>query len=424
MMKKLCLILMILCVINLWAASTKVDVPQEFDSEVRLDSWDFNPNINDLSIMDGYEIDLITTSKGYPVFSWFGHTGLRVTYPDGRKYIFDYGVFAFDDDFYLNFAMGRLWYSVYAQPDRYALIENNNDLRTTSFIRLNLSPQKKMAIINFLSDNIQEGKSHYLYHYYLDNCATRIRDIINYATDGKLKTWAQGIETNNSFRTEAGRCLEVNPFWDFLLNFLQSGQIDKPNTLWEDLFLPQNLEDAILEFDGGSLVKETGFLVDNRVRDDKVQTLLVYDKFKELLVPCLISLALCALLSVFALTGKKLAYKAVSCTFFFIFGLMSLVLTFMAIFTDHSVTWYNENIIFINPLLLYFGISTITSKDLRKNQKRERVLLILSFALILCKIILPKVFIQDNLQQLLTVVPIYLVKTLVPFKQRSSRFRK
>jgi hypothetical protein len=45
-----------------------------------------------------------------------------------------------------------------------------------------------------------------------------------------------------------GRYTRTNPAIEWILDFLQSGSIDKPITLWDAMFLPQIFESALLGF--------------------------------------------------------------------------------------------------------------------------------------------------------------------------------
>lgn len=418
MKKAFFLFLVAVCCLSLSAVSLKsTEGSNSFDSEVMLGGWDFSPSVSDAEDLDSYHIDLVTTTKGDDVYSWFGHSGLMITYPDGRQILFDYGLFAFDDDFYGNFAMGRLWYSVSASYARYHISDAQAENRTVSYVRLKLSPEKKKAVINFLANNVQPENSHYLYHYYLDNCATRIRDIINYAVDGQLKTWSE-VQAGTTFRKEADRCLSVNAFWDYLLNFLQSGQIDQPISLWDEMFLPAVLEKAVIDF---GLSEEQGVLVDNTATETRMPSYDTFNLQAHLLIPVLVSLFLCALLVLFARKGWRVAYGTLSFVIYLVLGLLGCLLFFMSLFTNHSVTWFNENLLFVNPVLLVFAFSNLRfarkkTKTFASLRKQDQFLMIICGILVLLKFIFPKVFCQYNIQQLLTIVPIYAIKAFVRFK--------
>lgn len=412
------LILLSIIALNAYGASMKpARELQSFDSEVMLSSWDFSPELSDPDVLDEYSVYLVTTTKGDPVFTWFGHTGLMVEYPDGKRVNFDYGLFSYSDDFYANFAMGRLWYGVNASYEESEIRQYDSENRSMRYVKLNLSREKKAAVINFLAYNVRPENSNYLYHYYLDNCSTRIRDIINYATDGELRKWAKA-QPSTSFRKEASRALCVDAFWDYLLNFLQSGRIDKPITLWDQMFLPDVLEKAVKDF---GLVQEEGMILDNTATDHRPATAEHYSFFRELLVPGLVSLSLCLLFALSASKGWRKVYGIAGFIVYLILGLISSLLLFMCVFSNHDVTWFNENLIFVNPILLVSAVMNLVFASKRSMpchvlDKMDCFMLILSGLLIALKLILPRSFYQSNGLQLLTIVPIYAVRFLVPFK--------
>ena len=85
----------------------------------------------------------------------------------------------------------------------------------------------------------------------------------------------------------------------------------------------------------------------------------------------------------------------------------------MLLFSYHDVTYYNENIIFVNPFLGYLALMSLLA--LFGNKKAERgfkkgnsFLLVLTISFIVVKTLLPNYFYQQNWQIILTMVPLYL----------------
>ena len=59
--------------------------------------------------------------------------------------------------------------------------------RTILFHELNLPESKKVILAKQLAWEVLPENSQYLYHHYNDNCATRLRDLIDQAVDGQFK---------------------------------------------------------------------------------------------------------------------------------------------------------------------------------------------------------------------------------------------
>ena len=367
---------------------------------------------------DGYEdfwdkctISLLTVSQGGPIYSWFGHSAFLITTPDRRDITYDYGTFSFnDDDFVVNFAFGRLWFLCHSSYAEYQLEGLEEDGRSVTRVVLPLTWEQKKAVIGFLNENVQAENRTYLYHHYKDNCATRLRDIIDYTTDGDFRRWAES-QPGHTFRQQASRALSRNPFMLWLLDFLQSGQIDKPATLWDEMFLPGNLEKAVMEY----------YHLDNElVVDNESNYPAVPDKPKSnILFSVLFGLVLGGISAAFLLTGKEKGYFIYSGIIDVILGILGSFLFFLIFFSNHDVTWFNENILFVNPLL--FVLAVLAFRKSRKVELFSRIILAVIFLLCILKIVLHSVFIQANWTAIIVMVLIHLPGCLIGLLSRKRQ---
>jgi hypothetical protein len=420
-------------------------MPQNFPSdpyrsEALLEQTDFfSPDSReDGDDVDFLEISLVTMGRGDPLYVWFGHTALVVTHTvTNRSVMYDYGIFSFSDDFYRTFALGRLFYEVWttSAPARYDLAREED--RTITSLSLSLAPDVKKALVQFLNYNIQEPQNTYLYHHYRENCSTRIRDILNAATDGQLKTWATAIGAQATIRQLVNRHTYSDPLIYWVLNFLQSGCIDSPASLWEAMFLPAVLEEAVAEFSytdrNGTVTalaesEETLYTATAGIRaETATENISLTGKF------ALIALA-AALLSI--MSGRlmpKSRFTTIRRTGMFVYGLFTLswtlaggllatLLLFMMAFSSHDVTYFNENIVFVSPWLLIMSVQII--RGLRGNQtamsrfrRANTALAILALALVVMKGVLNQVLIQDNWLILVTMVPLYVANSTIDFER-------
>ena len=358
--KKLVSSILILLIITwtLFGVSLKnKDEENLFDSIPMLDAYyDDNLEESEVSFWDSCNVSLITISKGKPLYSWFGHTGLLVESPMGDIF-FDYGTFSFSaDNFIGNFIMGRLWFCCNAGYFDYDLAVTEQEGRGLTKIELPLDVSQKKAVINFLQTNAKQENRTYLYHHYNDNCATRIRDIINYTTHGVFKEWAQAQE-GLTFRQEASRSLAQNRIVLWVLNCLQSGNIDKKASLWDQMFMPEILQKAVAAFytlEPENVIEESGKYQGSPSKPQN-----------NVLFSVVMALVLCLVSFTFYKKGHEKSFFIYSAIVDIVFGLVGCVLFFMMFFTNHDVTWFNENILFLNPLLLATGFLSIiaASKD-------------------------------------------------------------
>lgn len=348
-------------------------------------------------------ISLVTITKGDPIYEWFGHSAISVAVPGSESITYNYGYFSFSDGFYVNFAMGRLYYLCDANYTRYEIMNAHYYGRTLTETPLNLTPEQKKAVVQYLVFNSTPPNNTYLYHYYADNCATRVRDIIDYATGGQFKAWAKEIK-GQSYRKNNSRSLAYSLFWNWLLDFLEGDYLDNDDaTLWEEMYLPHKLQQAVLDYPG-DLADTVVYRTDYRSTDPRKPDFEEPQSYTLKLL--LISLAFCAVLFV---TYRKVPviYKIASCFVFVVLGLVGSLLLFMMIFTTHDVTWNNENIFFINPLLLVAGIMSVKAGKHRTGLKRIWLILLSAvLLLVVFKALLPGVFNQNNWSIIIPFIPI------------------
>lgn len=398
----------LLCVVALSSSVYAVSVKNTtqvniFDSIPMLEAY-YDPSLEGTNedFWDSCKISLVTIGEGKPLYSWFGHSALLVEAPNYPAYVYDYGSFSFDEDsFYKNFAMGRLWFCCSVSYATYELAYLESTGRSYHAVELNLSASQKKAIINFLNINASEENRIYLYNHYTDNCATRLRDIINYATDGSFQAWATEIE-GRTFRQLASSALSKNRPVQWVLEFLQSGKIDGSATLWDEMFLPSILEKAVIQYG-----MQSG-LVQSDISDYSPSEV---EPKNNILFSVIVGLSL-GILSILLLlwSNHRGIYKGFTFTVNLIFGLLGSLLMFMMFFTNHNVTWYNENILFINPVLLVMAIMSLRHKP-KKLAPVYKVLLGIMAVLVVLKLVLPSVFLQDNWCVFLMIAPYYLANT-------------
>ncbi len=422
-----------------------MQVEDPFSSQLLLEQRNFSYEIDDAtrSAADTLQISLATMGKGDPLYVWFGHSGLVITDSrSGRSVMYDYGIFSFDDNFYQTFALGRLYYEVWATSAqaRYDLAREED--RTVTVVTLELPPSAKLELLNFLNFNIAPENKTYLYHHYEENCSTRIRDILDKAVDGQLKAWATAIPLDMTIRDLVSLHTASSPLIDWTLNFLQSGTIDHPITLWEAMFLPEILERALLEF---SYTRNDGAvipIVSNReiihTASEGIRTPVAEKKVPVARYAFLVSLGV-ALLSI--LTGRimresrfrtiramgKGVYGTITVLWTAAVGILSALLVFMMLASSHDVTYFNENILIATPWLLVMSVQALrgtlgNSTSERRFRRANTICALAVVTLIILKAVLFDVLTQDNWQIILTLLPLYSANSSIPFERIVSHF--
>jgi len=306
-------------------------------------------------------VKLVTVEPGTPLYSWWGHTALIVEDPRlGVSRFYNYGLFSIQkEDFVQNFIQGRLWFEVGASPTERELRAYRADNRTVRIQTLDLAPERRLQLAVFLEDNILPENRVYLYDHYRDNCATRVRDLLDRVLDGQLAAAGQA-PGSGSLRWQTRRFTAGHPVMNWLLMYLMSGGIDRPIRRWEEMFLPMELERnaaglRYLDPQGRerALVagQETWFQAGGRTP--------VPERPPSYLPPAL-GLGLLLGLASAGLgwwrarggTAGQALSGAWEAALGFSIGLIGTILAYMSLFTDHTVTYGNRNLFLANPLHL------------------------------------------------------------------------
>jgi len=369
-------------------------------------------------------IKLVTIDPGNEVTMWWGHTGIIVENRNLQAAAFyNYGLFSFDqENFMLNFAQGRLIFWVGVWDAELALEFYKSLDRTIRIQTLDLPPEKKRQMAFLLAENVLPQNREYLYDHYFDNCATRVRDIFNQLLDGQFFESTK-IPGRMTLR-EHTRChTHRNYFMDWLLMFLMNDSIDKPIKKWDEMFLPTELEMNI----GNMMYTDSSGISYQLVSNTSTyyQAKNAYqvpvNAPKHWLAALLAGLLLSGLFLLFSFSynkGSRIGKYVFGVYHIFlglILGIPGFALFVMSLFTDHIVTYYNENLLLANPLTLLlliagYGILRQKISILKYMPIFTTVLLFLAIILLILKLF--PVFDQDNILAIVSILPTLIALTI------------
>lgn len=291
---------------------------------------------------------VITCGPGNDFYTTFGHSALRITdTARGIDLVYNYGTFDFDTPhFYWTFAKGKLDYCLARSSFDHFLAVYSFEQRFMYEQRLNLTPQELNNLFVMLEWNYLPENRYYRYDLLLDNCATRVRDMVEAAV-GKKSIGIDDWE-DHSYRywlhdATAGGRLE---WWTFGIDMLLGLPTDHVCSQSEAMFYPL----AMMWMYNNTMLDATEPLVfpTEQLLEDTRPSL--HRSFPPLVVFALIFIA------VTLLTWKHLWPKWADRVLFVLAGLVGCFLIFMWTGTDHFCTKWNLNILWASPFFLLIAI--------------------------------------------------------------------
>lgn len=291
------------------------------------------------------EASLIIVGPGDPLYTYWGHIGIAI----GEDF-YDFGNFSFhSDNFYSDFAMGRMLYLGMQTPTNLFLSYSMTEDRDLYVYPLNLGREELDLLNSRLEEWMLPENREYLYDYFLNNCSTIIRDILNEVTGGALKnesTEWQGVSFRHYARTGAHQSFGA----EVLLHYLLGPAQDKPLDGWELMFLPQAVAD---------IAQKTEYRgADGRMRVLAGNPVILKESTREpvpsqphTLWPWLLLIGLltsagyivAAILDEQKVKGRLIG-RIYRTLLVLGVGLPGSVLAFLMLFTDHAASYSNLNI--------------------------------------------------------------------------------
>ena len=309
-------------------------------------------------------VSLLTCTPGDEVYSTFGHSALRIIDSSSvTDIVFNYGTFNFDDPgFYTKFIRGKLLYFV--STDRFEDFKSQYETTNRGITEqvLNFNAAEKLAIEQFLYHNLKEENKFYLYDFFLDNCTTRLRDIIvqhktNYPP---LKAV---IPKGTRFRQAIHEYLDKNgKDWSKLaIDLLLGAPTDAVMTTEQTQFLPDILMKAL-----DSSNQQNHLVISSK----QVYPFIANNNKQPFFTPLLIFSFLLISIVLLSLSANKKAIAFINSfdgLLFFITGALGFLFVFMWAFSDHSMVKNNYNLIWAWPIHLIFSFFVSSKKQWVKN---------------------------------------------------------
>jgi hypothetical protein len=295
----------------------------------------------------------------HPFFK-FGHNAIWIQDRVARTdRVYNFGTFRFDSAKLLpEFIRGRLTYWLSVSTVQRTLAGYGAENRTVEVQELDLDPAARLALRDRLEENALPENRAYKYDYFLDNCSTRVRDAIDAATGGRLRTSAQG-PARLTLRGQALR-LTADYIPEYLGLYIVLGpSTDRAVDRWAEMFIPQELERGLRAV---SLPGPNGQGTRPLVKAQ--QTLFHAKRAPPLEQPperavTMLLAGIAASLFFFAFGGLAAGQGAARVVFGVVISIWGLVVGFIGCFllliwagTDHVVAYRNQNIFQFAPFAI------------------------------------------------------------------------
>ncbi len=297
------------------------------------------------------QISLLTCTPGKELYATFGHSAIRVIDSNSvTDLVYNYGTFDFNDpNFYTKFVKGQLNYYLSVEYFTNFKFDYQAENRGITEQILNLSAADKIKLRSALNENLKEENRFYLYDFFLDNCTTRLRDLIFTASPPQQALPAP-MPLNYTFRNAIHQYLDGQQnYWSKLgIDLLLGRPTDAVMTIKQQEFLPDNLMMALGKIEKPILVKSTTNLYIVNSAASKNQWFTPQICFWSLLI-------------IFVLLGisKNKTLQKINTILdgmlFLICGLLGILFLFMWWGTDHSMTKENFNLLWALPTHFIFA---------------------------------------------------------------------
>ena len=309
------------------------------------------------SLSDSATASLLTCGAGDEFYTAFGHTALRICDPSQNlDVVYNYGTFDFDEPlFYLKFARGKLNYRLARCSFERFLLDYAYERRSVYEQPLVATPDEVQRLYDALENNYKPENRYYQYDFFRDNCATRVRDMIEECIPILSHEPATIPHSNLSFRDLIYPYCEPDRLWGRLgVDILLGARCDLSVEERDYMFIPFHLRDAV-----DSLCRRD----DGRQLASTTRQLLTEQRptTRRGISPTMLFWILAAVVTLVT-TGSFIRnhglqrWKVFDTILFSLVAGVGLLLLFMWFCTDHYCTKWNLNLLWANPFLLWLAV--------------------------------------------------------------------
>lgn len=310
---------------------------------------------------DSIVISILTMGPGEEVFERFGHQSIRIhDLSTGFDAAYNWGMFDFDQPHFLvRFLTGETRYWMQGFPSRPLIDEYKRQHRAVWEQELNLTAWEKDSLWRYITWNAKEENKWYRYDYYRDNCATKVRDVLNMVLNGGIDRAIATHEHGVTYRSETLRLARAYPLINFGMDFVLGRPADDTLSASGEMFVPMRLQQLIRSIrvrhsDGtkSRLVRrERQLVADDTYKDSDAPPGYLAPAVEAGFAISGVLLALC--LIPVATTSTRCAIGIIGASWSFLAGVVGLLLLCAELFTRHAAYMgHNVNVLLATPASL------------------------------------------------------------------------
>ncbi|GAB1474416.1 DUF4105 domain-containing protein [Bacteroidota bacterium] len=305
---------------------------------------------------------MLTCSSGNELYSIFGHSALRLYYPDsGKDLVFNFGLFDFNTpNFYTKFMKGQLKYMLGIQTMPGFIEQYKWEERGVKEQVLNLNEEQNDIIVSRLEFLYQPENRYYLYSFLYKNCTSELRDIIYSVTETNKELLSQSANVTDRELINT----YISGWTKFGINLILGSGLDNEIDLRQSMFLPENLYSVLAKSKNGTedFVKEDIIVIRDNQKSDKNGGFLNF-------ITTPVAVLLLLLTAVIALFLKRGCSGWADNLYVLLISLLGVVLFTIISITEHRELYSNYNLLWCNPLFFL-----VVFASWRGWKKTERVL--------------------------------------------------
>lgn len=307
-----------------------------------------------------FTVSLLTCSPGQEVYELYGHTAIRVQNPArGTDHVFNYGAFSFEQPHFIwRFVLGQCDYMVVPQEFRDFLMEYEWRGSSVTEQVLNLKPTEARALATSLYENILPENREYRYNIFRNNCTTKARDIIEANIRGTVVYPAR--PRRNSFRTILHEFTRGHAWAregnDLLLGATTDTAIVERDEMFSPIYMMHYADSAFIDAGRQSLRPLVSDRRELLAENPERQAEAASRQSSMPLSPAACgwaALALGLIIAAWEIVRKRVCWP-IDAVLMTLQGLAGVLLTFMALASEHPGVASNWQVWVLNPLPLLF----------------------------------------------------------------------